>query len=626
MGSSDFRQIDIKILEFFGKNFPDAESKRKPFERLKKILTLLEKVAPDADYFIASNQIRVGRKALGDERGFPVFYIDSYFYGSDNISDFDDVFDKISDGDVDHYEAPSFYIALHNPRKNDFKQVGLSEWMGKRFFFTLNDKFLSEALEFIEQVVSRLRTDFFVHDKFLAGQKLRPINYSHNTIFPEGINEEEPKAANLGHNKIFYGAAGTGKTYRLQQLQQAYTEQLTQQDHATFLAEKLRDLTWRDVICLVFLDEQRLLRVPEIVGHPYFRAKVTASNRTDNINQTVWGTLMRHTPAESTTVKYALKRRADLALFDKDDAGLWHLLDPQDDQLKELYELLDTLKRGAQPTETIERMSFVTFHQSYGYEDFIEGLRPVLNDDSDDGQVRYEIRRGVFVALCERARRDPEHGYALFIDEINRGNVSKILGELITLIELDKREGAPNAIRVRLPYSGDWFSVPANVSIYGSMNSADRSLTPLDTALRRRFEFVEIMPDPKLLAGRVIEGIALDELLTVMNARIELLLGRDCLLGHAYFYPVQCFDDLQTVMQQKIVPQLQEYCFEDWRKIRWVLNDHHKPEHLQFIHEHDPQARMLALFGEALDVAIQPSYALNAAAFDQIDSYRMIIG
>jgi 5-methylcytosine-specific restriction protein B len=426
-------------------------------------------------------------------------------------------------------------------------------------------------------------------------------------------------------NKIFYGAAGTGKTYRLQQLQHAYTEQLTQQDHATFLAEKLRDLTWRDVICLVFLDEHKqLLRVPEIVGHPYFRAKASLLGRNKNLANTTWSLLQAHSPIDSKTVKLA--RRLSPTLFDKDEAGLWSLLDPKNDSLDDLKNLLTTLKRGAQPTETIERFSFVTFHQSYGYEDFIEGLRPVLNDDSDDGQVRYEIRRGVFVELCERARRDPEHGYALFIDEINRGNVSKILGELITLIELDKREGAPNAIRVRLPYSGDWFSVPANVSIYGSMNSADRSLTPLDTALRRRFEFVEIMPDSTLLAGRVIEGIALDELLTVMNARIELLLGRDCLLGHAYFYPVQCFADLQTVMQQKIVPQLQEYFFDDWRKIRWVLNDHRKLAALQLIHEHDPQAQMLALFGDALDVTIQTTYALNHSAFDQIDSYRMIIG
>ncbi len=529
-------------------------------------------------------------------------------------------------------------VVTHNPQdgltltvawETSFKRKEWYFYTNRTTIWRVNRTDSWMAAELIDFALSDQAQDI---PKFCAAPYWRdrffsPALLSHSEI--DHTVDDEPMTLDdtpIGENKIFYGAAGTGKTYHLQQLQQHYTEQLTQQDHATFLAEKLRDLTWRDVICLVFLDEQRLLRVPEIVGHPYFRAKVTASNRTDNINQTVWGTLMRHTPAESTTVKYALKRRADLALFDKDDAGLWHLLDPQDDQLKELYELLDTLKRGAQPTETIERMSFVTFHQSYGYEDFIEGLRPVLNDDSDDGQVRYEIRRGVFVALCERARRDPEHGYALFIDEINRGNVSKILGELITLIELDKREGAPNAIRVRLPYSGDWFSVPANVSIYGSMNSADRSLTPLDTALRRRFEFEEILPDPMLLAGRVIEGIALDELLTVMNARIELLLGRDCLLGHAYFYPVQCFADLQTVMQQKIVPQLQEYFFDDWRKIRWVLNDHRKPAALQLIHEHDPQAQMLALFGEELDVPMQPTYTLNSSAFAQIDSYQMIIG
>lgn len=575
-----------------------------------QVIGLLKETFPHADHYCIpshrSLMLKVGRRSLSSTAGSPVFHL----YLSEGKTGFNLTGGSKKLDAIQRILHTRYQVRVRNGHYIDADQP------------------VDTVRERIQQIAGILKEfNWTTEDHILMGEGHVPKDYLEQPDL--SIQSESDHPTLMCHdavNKIFYGAAGTGKTYRLQQLQQVYTEQLTQQDHATFLAEKLRDLTWRDVICLVFLDEQRLLRVPEIVGHPYFRAKVTASNRTDNINQTVWGTLMRHTPVESTTVKYALKRRADLALFDKDDAGLWHLLDPQDDQLKELYELLDTLKRGAQPTETIERMSFVTFHQSYGYEDFIEGLRPVLNDDSDDGQVRYEIRRGVFVALCERARRDPEHGYALFIDEINRGNVSKILGELITLIELDKREGAPNAIRVRLPYSGDWFSVPANVSIYGSMNSADRSLTPLDTALRRRFEFEEILPDPMLLAGRVIEGIALDELLSVINARIELLLGRDCLLGHAYFYPVQCFADLQTVMQQKIVPQLQEYFFDDWRKIRWVLNDHRKPAALQLIHEHDPQAQMLALFGEELDVPMQPTYTLNSSAFAQIDSYQMIIG
>lgn len=561
----------------------------------------LEQYFPDLDYYPHSDGawIGVGIKPTTAKKGSNYFYIGVR-------------------------EKPARFVGYVSSRKVEYSPKSL---------FGVDAIEQHQREQVVEWLVS-LKSDLQLFN--LKGQGLRPSDYPEEKLSPVQASvgqkhQQHPDPTEIkidpkkSVNKIFYGAAGTGKTYHLQQLQRAYTEQLTQQDHATFLAEKLRDLTWRDVICLVFLDEQRLLRVPDIVGHPYFRAKVSASNRTDNINQTVWGTLMRHTPAESTTVKYALKRRADLALFDKDEAGLWRLLDTQDDLFKTLHEQLATLKQGAQPSETIERFSFVTFHQSYGYEDFIEGLRPVLNDDSEDGQVRYEIRQGVFVELCERARHDPEHGYAMFIDEINRGNVSKILGELITLIELDKREGQPNAIRVRLPYSGEWFSVPANLSIYGSMNSADRSLTPLDTALRRRFEFEEIMPDPSLLAGQVVEGVALDQLLTVINARIELLLGRDCLLGHAYFYPVRSFADLQTVMQQQIVPQLQEYFFDDWRKIRWVLNDHRKPERLQFIHEHDSQAQMLALFGQELDVAIQPTYALNATAFDQIDSYRMIL-
>src|SRR5690606_34164038 len=120
-----------------------------------------------------------------------------------------------------------------------------------------------------------------------------------------------------------------------------------------------------------------------------------------------------------------------------------------------------------------KRFSFVTFHQSYGYEEFVEGLRPVLDGDADAGEIQYEIRPGVFKELCRRARLAPDQRFAMVIDEINRGNISKIFGELITLIEIDKREGAEDAISATLPYSGDSFSVLANVDIIGTMNTAD---------------------------------------------------------------------------------------------------------------------------------------------------------
>ena len=132
----------------------------------------------------------------------------------------------------------------------------------------------------------------------------------------------------------------------------------------------------------------------------------------------------------------------------------------------------------------------MTFHQSYGYEDFIEGLRPELKD----GQVNYSVRPGIFRKACEKAASSTEN-YVLIIDEINRANISKVFGELITLLEPDKREGKTNAITVKLPYSHKLFSVPANLYLIGTMNTADRSIALLDTALRRRFEFEELQPD-----------------------------------------------------------------------------------------------------------------------------------
>lgn len=161
--------------------------------------------------------------------------------------------------------------------------------------------------------------------------------------------------------------------------------------------------------------------------------------------------------------------------------------------------------------------------------------------------------------------------YIIIIDEINRGNVSKIFGELITLIESSKRIGEKEELRVRLPYSGEEFGVPKNVYIIGTMNTADRSITSLDTALRRRFEFVEMMPKPSELSK--IEDIDLQELLKAINTRIEYLLDREKTIGHAFFIGIDSLDDLKKVFQNKIIPLLQEYFYNDYALINAVLND-----------------------------------------------------
>ena len=239
--------------------------------------------------------------------------------------------------------------------------------------------------------------------------------------------------------------------------------------------------------------------------------------------------------------------------------------------------------------------------------------------------LSYLQQQGVHPAEAAVVTTTTDEPYVLIIDEINRGNVSRIFGELITLIEPSKREGAAEALSLKLPYSKKPFSVPRNVYLIGTMNTADRSLAGLDIALRRRFTFKEMLPQPQLLDGVSVGGVDIGQLLRVMNQRIEVLLDREHCLGHAYFMPLlktSSLAQLELIFRNQVLPLLQEYFFEDWQRIQWVFNDHRKPLADCFVRRKNLDLNLL--FGGGVPAQDQV-WRINELAFSRASAYAGVI-
>jgi len=510
-----------------------------------------------------------------------------------------------------------------------------------------NPKYLEE--EFLKS--GKTKKDFADYNS--AVKKYIEFKKGKGETMPTTSNEIQKKQANFPLNQILYGPPGTGKTYKLSKIMDKFTQNLNVKSNddtdALYEMLKIENYTWYQVAAAILYDAAisningGWLKLNNgIVNHTLFKLKsIKSSSKTPT--QTISSDLLFHTKIDCEYVK-TQERRVPF-IFEKNEKSEWHvdvkILNDECPEAIELYEKYKDIKEQKVGTSyTKENFKFITFHQSYGYEEFVEGIKPVFDDENEDGDITYEISKGIFYQCCENALLLSDYKgklrdfcdlpkderqkffnentpkYAIFIDEINRGNISKIFGELITLIEPSKRLGADDEIMVELPYSKEKFGVPSNLYIIGTMNTADRSIALMDTALRRRFEFVEMMPEYDTLNETVIEGINVGEMLKTINERIEYLYDRDHTIGHAYFIDVADIGTLANVFKNKILPLLQEYFYDDWEKIRLVLGDS------QFIKEKKPTN---ALFKSGTDyINDKILYEIDKEAFYVEQNYLKI--
>lgn len=401
--------------------------------------------------------------------------------------------------------------------------------------------------------------------KYLQKSKQIFINETQKKLKEYKGENKMPETQPL--NQILYGPPGTGKTYNTKR----YIEKIIK-DNKENSNEKFNVLntTWVNATAYYMYKSDKIS----------FKANDIKALLKDYIptkkNQTpikkLYEILQKHTSPDSLYVSLRKDLREKPYLFDKDADKNWYLTE---EGKRFVEELLEGDEYGINDSNNLKHfVEFITFHQSYSYEEFVEGIKP----DITSKDLKYEYNKGIFKEMCIRANSDPDNNYVLVIDEINRGNISKIFGELITLIETDKRikangendfidneliitsdsKQSETALTVRLPYTKQEFGIPDNLYIIGTMNTADKSLTLLDVALRRRFEFVPKYPQyDKTEDGQTIYY---SDFLKKLNEKIfEKKKSADYLIGHSYFMCKDGEPQLRDILNKKVIPLLMEY-------------------------------------------------------------------
>ena len=473
-----------------------------------------------------------------------------------------------------------------------------------------------------------VESDYIYDDTRNEYKSIRRVNWTHNGIYNVDFNELEIKQWNqktltdISENKykdfckkieqvfnnnvkedknmssqplnqILYGPPGTGKTYSIQEYIQNLLSKnpgLNINSEEQKLNDIVKDLSWYTTIAIsMYLNgKQNKYKVSDLMNQKIIKAfALTRENK--NLRAALWAQMQIHTSEDCKTVNYT--NRQTPFIFEKNKNSEWYLTE---DGIKYVEEnLADQIAQYKAPSNTrkIEDFyKFITFHQSYSYEEFVEGIKPKIDVNDDSSTISYEYNRGIFKEICQQANSDPDNKYLLIIDEINRGNISKIFGELITLIETNKRV-RPNKERnfentkvdkeqllVTLPYTKSKFGVPSNLYILGTMNTSDRSIASIDIALRRRFKFIEMMPKPELVADF---GCNFKNIFEKLNTKIKILLDRDHQIGHSYFintkYENADIKTLKEIWFSEIIPLLNEYFYCDWEKLKLIIPGFIKP-------------------------------------------------
>lgn len=478
---------------------------------------------------------------------------------------------------------------------------------------------IATNLDLIANKISKDQKHFGAVDRVLAA--MVELNENIDLVKDTEIYRDESDIqSKLPLNQILFGPAGTGKTYNTINHAMAIINSFSKEKFESETREELKDRFDR------FVDNNqiRFVTFHQSFSYEDFVEGVMAETKDDQLIYSVKPGVFKQIcddarlPSFNSLVgkkfgsDYTINRISkDLIEIKKKTGNLIHLSrDTADYILKALSEekiIIDDIKEK----KVIEKLGEHPLLEPFivnGYNGIWATLLPLMLE----------------VTNIKKDKTSKLEPYVLIIDEINRGNISRIFGELITLIETSKRQGASEELSVTLPYSKKEFTVPQNLYIIGTMNSSDRSLTGLDLALRRRFTFVEMQPDASLLEGTVIEGLNVGKLLKVMNDRIEVLLDRDHCIGHAYFMPLTepgeaTVENLKAIFLQQIIPLLQEYFFDDWSKINLVLNKN------KMLHSSKIDKNLFNDSNELSYLQDKKIWRLNNDEFDDIDNYINIL-